>query len=234
MAQVGQIVYNIEDYMNTGGYVSSASTNPLSNRVYSMTDSGEENPNYNNQKIEIYTSKKIFQQLGFTDSITISKLGIQAPPGTKVHLNNGTDTDNEKIIMIGRTGVYELDENILIKDIYFEHPKNFILDEEKTASSLAAGIKGFKKAEEERQNSYTLLKSGENPFTGASVEIDSTEYWNLYTQIQNVYLEKYNIALGQYNTGINGIYVLPVDENGNIDEEKAYKDLLNVIVDFLY
>jgi hypothetical protein len=37
-----------------------------------------------------------------------------------------------KTIMIGRTGIYELDEDIAITSMYFVRPKNYIKDEEET------------------------------------------------------------------------------------------------------
>lgn len=42
----------------------------------------------------------------------ITKLGIQAPAGTRAYINN-------KTILIGRTGIYELDDDILINSISF-------------------------------------------------------------------------------------------------------------------
>lgn len=52
-----------------------------------------------------------------------NKIGIQAPPGTQVVMN---DTKN---IMIGRTGIYELDYDIKILTMYFVRPKKYIKDE---------------------------------------------------------------------------------------------------------
>lgn len=56
---------------------------------------------------------------------TITKLGIQAPPGTMLSINN-------KPILIGRTGIYELDDDITIDSLQFNYDtanlRNIIID----------------------------------------------------------------------------------------------------------
>ena len=55
----------------------------------------------------------------------VTKLGIQAPPGTIASING-------KPILIGRTGIYELDEDIKIESLSFnfntENLRNVIID----------------------------------------------------------------------------------------------------------
>lgn len=61
-------------------------------------------PSYNNPTNltgELLASGDLFSTYG-----PVSSLGIQGPPGLKFHLNNG---DNS--IIIGSTGIYELDMN---------------------------------------------------------------------------------------------------------------------------
>ena len=61
-----------------------------------------------------------------------NKLGIQAPPGTKAVING-------KEIMVGRTGIYELDEDIAITTLRFERPRKYIKDEDASKAAEAAG-----------------------------------------------------------------------------------------------
>jgi hypothetical protein len=64
----------------------------------------------------------------------MTKLGIQAPPGTKFTINN------DKNLIMGRTGVYELDEGFKVDELHFERPKKFQLDENQTNTALENGI----------------------------------------------------------------------------------------------
>ena len=70
-----------------------------------------------------------------------NKLGIQAPPGTKFYINSSASP-----IMIGRTGIYELDEDINVSSLKFEAPKNYELNEGKTQEHLVEGINQTKAA----------------------------------------------------------------------------------------
>lgn len=53
----------------------------------------------------------ILETLGLS---RISKLGIQAPNRTSIRINDG---NNEKTIMVGSTGIYELPEGIVITSL---------------------------------------------------------------------------------------------------------------------
>ena len=125
MANVGQIIYNLEDYNSSGGYISTANGN-TTQTITSATD-----PDYETNKIDIFTRNLV----EIYASKQFSKVGIQAPPGTKLVMNTN------KNIMIGRTGVYELDEDIAITGLYFLRPKNYILDTETTEKNLSDGKK---------------------------------------------------------------------------------------------
>lgn len=57
-----------------------------------------------------------------------TKVGIQAPPGAQVVMNAS------KTIMIGRTGIYELDEDIVITSMKFVRPTVYIKDEKESES----------------------------------------------------------------------------------------------------
>jgi hypothetical protein len=66
MASVGQIIYNLEDYNNSGGYISTSSSD-VNTTIYSVDDASA----YKNGKINIfqdiignYFSGKTFTKLG--------------------------------------------------------------------------------------------------------------------------------------------------------------------------
>lgn len=209
MATIGQVVYNLQDFHSSGGLISTSSKN-LSSTVTS------ESSGYAQDRLNIFTNDlvKLFNASSFI------KLGIQAPPGTKVKLNSN------KLVMIGRTGVYELDEDIKITGLQFERPKKYIIDTVATEQSLSEGIAGFEQAENDRK---TALQALDAAYAGQ--EKDSA-YWGQYTRIQDEYAKKYNEAQSKYIAGVNGIYVLPNTQNPNADEN--FEELYNVIVDFLY
>lgn len=239
--KVGQIIYNVQDYYNSGGYISSSIDSPLTSTVNSSSYTKEITDNtgtyivsgwdsYKAKCYPIINSKasgkpSIISAIGPINDTTIKKLGIQAPSGTKVHLNSGGKSD-EQIIMIGRTGMYELDENISITDIYFERPRNYILDEEATAAQLLLGKKNMQAAEKERENDIKILNEDQ------TIIKDSEEYWNRYIQINDKFQKAYDTAKGQYNIGVTGIYKLPNKDNPNAEEN--YKELYNIIIDFEY
>lgn len=230
--KVGQIIYNVQDYYNSGGYVSSSIDSPLTSTVNSSSYTKEITDDTGTHTVPDWDEYKkhcfpIINKKGIINAIKnpISKLGIQAPSGTKVHLNSGGQND-EQIIMIGRTGMYELDENISITDIYFERPRNYILDEEATTAQLLLGKKNMQAAEKERENDIKLLNEDQ------TIIKDSEEYWNRYIQINDKFQKAYDTAKGQYNIGVTGIYKLPNKDNPNAEEN--YKELYNIIIDFEY
>lgn len=214
MATVGQIIYNVEDYNSSGGYISTAMGN--TSKIVSSADKKYNNDfsEYQKDIIDIFNQNLV----SLYSSNKFSKLGIQAPSGTKVILN-----DNKEI-MIGRTGVYELNENINITNLKFIRPKKYILDEAQTAAELDEGKRLLREAEEFRENALIDL---DNRYTEKN-----EQYWNEYIEIQNEYTVKYDSALSRYTIGINGIYILPNPDN--IEADENYEILYNVIIDFLY
>lgn len=212
MATIGQVVYNLQDFHASGGLVSTSATNP-STTVSSLSDT------YESDRMNIFTQdlvKDVFKVSNFT------KLGIQAPPGTKVKLNSN------KIIMIGRTGVYELDEDVKISGLQFERPKKYIIDSVATQESLNKGIQGLSDAEDFRKTNMTNLDA---EYAGKDKD---DAYWATYTRIQNDYQTMYNTAQAEYIAGVNGIYGLPSEILPDASPDDDYEELYNVIIDFLY
>lgn len=151
-----------------------------------------------------------------------NKLGIQAKPGTIVVLN-----DN-KTIMVGQTGIYELDDNIAITSLYFNRPPKYTKDVEQSDAAITEGIAKIKAAEEKQQKGLAAL--GEEP--DRSDEAAFKSYWDKYNNIQTEFIKEYNEGLSLFQTGNTGIYRLPNPDN--IQAPENYDDLYDVIIDFIY
>lgn len=155
-----------------------------------------------------------------------NKLGVQAPPGTRMVMN---DT---KTIMVGRTGVYELDEDINVESMYFIRPKKYVKNEEASNNAIKEGREGMLEDDRIRTRALTQL-ANEYPHT-PTLESDPnyTDYWNRYNQIQSEYIASYQKHLSLFQSGSNGIYELPNPNNPN--DTSNFEDLQNVIIDFTY
>lgn len=123
---IGQIIYNLEDYAGTGGLLSTDKSNILNVVSSVWVENAEnklqpDNEAYENNRIDIF-SYNILSHYGIP---SVYKLGIQAPSGTKFYLNSTAvpQTDGTIIytggqeIIIGRTGIYELDDDIEVTSL---------------------------------------------------------------------------------------------------------------------
>lgn len=210
MAQIGQIVYNLEDYNSSGGFISTSKTDPS----ITTTDPADMVDIYGQNLVEFYRKGASF-----------TKVGIQAPPGTKFYA--GGSESSSKVIMVGRTGIYELDDEIIINYLRFVTPKKYILDEVNTNQELNLGISEINAAEKYRADELDKLNA---EYEDREKDI---EYWNRYSQIQSIYLNGdttilpplagYNEGLSHYRRGVNGVY-----------KQDGTKQLYNIIIDFLY
>lgn len=203
MPTVGQIYYNVVDN-NNGSYISSGQN--IFNDIVSTMGGG---------------------------NTRFTKLGVQAPPGTKVILN-----DNKEI-MVGKTGIYELDDNIYITSMYFVRPRRYIKDVEASEKAKQDGIAGMLAADNKRKAAmqelnadFPTIPTDEFLEDGETPDPNYKEYWDRYNDIQTEYITEYQEALNLFNTGSNGIYVLPNPNNVNAPEN--FEDLYNVIIDFIY
>lgn len=106
--QVGQIVYKLQNYQQ----------NMISTNTNGSVVAGEGN---------LDMTKDLFNQ--FQDGVPfknakVSKLGVQAPPHIRMVIDN-------RNIQVGNTGIYELDDNIIIQNIRFiegQELHNVIID----------------------------------------------------------------------------------------------------------
>lgn len=153
----------------------------------------------NPSNINIFNN--ILNQIGVS---SIKKLGIQAPNGTICYVNG-------QEIMIGRTGMYELDEVIIVSSLYFVKKQIYILDSAATADQLEDSKRRIDQLEAKRQADTALL-----------IKTDP-DYYKKYIEIQEEFYKGYSIALELYNEALQGIYI-----NG------GEEDLENIIIDFLY
>ena len=132
-----------------------------------------------------------FFDTNLIDGKTVTKLGIQAEPGTKVQVNT-------KDIMIGRTGIYELDADIRITTVIFPTPTNYIKLVNDTNNELEDGGQGLIAIEKERSDalaelgsapSLFYLKSGKTYYTNTGLS-DNPVTVTRNTAIYNVDLEQ--------------------------------------------
>ena len=107
---VGQIIYNLKDYRNQYNYMSTSNSNITqilySNSINKNADCSvaiNSSASSNYKKIDIY-DENLIGKSSLIGVEKIKKLGVQAPAGTKFIING------DKEIMVGRTGIYELDD----------------------------------------------------------------------------------------------------------------------------
>lgn len=144
-----------------------------------------------------------------------TKVGIQAPPGAQVVMNAS------KTIMIGRTGIYELDEDIVITSMKFVRPTVYIKDEEESESKKQEGEKIIKEAKAALEAAIAAL--GEEP-TDPTSDAYKT-YWSGYNEANETYITAFQKGSAILNQGLNGVYK---------EDKTVIGELDNVIVDFIY
>lgn len=144
-----------------------------------------------------------------------TKVGIQAPPGAQVVMNAS------KTIMIGRTGIYELDEDIVITSMKFVRPTVYIKDEKESESKKQEGEKIIKDAKVALEAAIAAL--GEEP-TDPTSDAYKT-YWNGYNEANETYITAFQKGNAILNQGLNGVYK---------EDKTVIGELDNVIVDFIY
>lgn len=182
----------------------------------------------NNSGSYVSSGQNIFSDIiAQVGASQFNKVGVQAPAGTKIVMNES------KTIMVGRTGIYELDDDIAITNMYFIRPRKYEKDEEASQQAIEQGTEGMQAADKKRADDLEQFYK-ENPVI-PDPDTDPEgyrAYWDSYNNIQTTYIEAYQTALSLYNQGVNGIYVLSNPDN--IDAPENYQDLYNVIIDFIY
>lgn len=166
-----------------------------------------------------------------------TRLGIQAPPGTKVVLNRTHS------VIIGRTGVYELEADIT--HMYFVKMRKYERDEEAILKAKYDGSKMMHDAEVARIADMSALP-WTNDFPASEEQWEdwqssagdkSETYWNKYIEYESKFdngenKDGYNAGLALYQKGRNGIYKLPYPEDPS--DDRNFIDLRNIVIDFIY
>lgn len=156
-----------------------------------------------------------------------NKLGIQAPAGTKFYINSSTSP-----IMIGRTGIYELDEDINVNFLRFEAPKNYELNEAETQKHLANGVSQSKTAKTFYDN--YMIKIAGLPGNKDSQGNYTAQYWQDYNVVyQGGTLSNKEVIETGYAAQMEGAYSEIIRGINGVYEEKGVKEINNVIIDFL-
>lgn len=182
----------------------------------------------NNSGSYVSSGQNIFSDIiAQVGASQFNKVGVQAPAGTKIVMNES------KTIMVGRTGIYELDDDIAITNMYFIRPRKYEKDEEASQQAIEQGTAGMQAADKKRSEDLERFYKENPDMPDQDTDPEGYRaYWDSYNNIQTTYIEAYQTALSLYNQGVNGIYVLPNPDN--IDAPENYQDLYNVIIDFIY
>lgn len=130
--------------------------------------------------------------------------------------------NGDKEIMVGRTGIYELDENFTVTELGFIRPRKYELSVGQTQDAL--------------NNGMTQLETAKKNFDAAvaaiTAEEGTAEYWKQYNTCYSDYRREYQTAYALFLQGVNGIYIRPNENDADADEN--FEELENIIIDFLY
>lgn len=251
MADIGQLYYQVEQVSADGQSISQKSSPEIETsglELFATYNSAGEliTPNIVTQYISIK---------GFvpSPSARFTRIGIQAPPGTKVVLNKTHS------IMIGRTGIFELEADI--SSMYFLKTRQYTEDDDAMIRARRNGARHMKAAEEQRDlvlAAITTPEPTDNP-GGADDDYNKQKsdypYWRAYMKVEddfhdvgypNVEIEvlddndevttepvmSYDKAKALYMTGINGIFRLPNPDDPS--DPDNYVDIKNIVIDFLW
>lgn len=135
------------------------------------------------------------------------KVGIQAPAGTQAVIDGQT-------IMVGRSGIYELDDGIAINSLKFVQPVKYVRDEATSNQHMDEGIAGMNEAQAIIKEIY--YDENGNPKDPSSITEEDLK-------TGNEACIAYNEAYKKYLSGKNGIYT-----KGEVT------DLKNIVIDFTY
>ena len=212
---LGQIIYNVEDYSGTGSIISTGID------MQNHTEEEFNRPNSQYTKINIFESNFLTKLKGVKN---ITKLGIQAPPGTKFVFNTIVSPGNEiqgPQIMIGQSGIYELDENLNMDGLTFIRPKGYALDLNKSDQLVNDGKGLMSQAKENFERRYKNICD----LYGSAQDSNSNQkFWQEYEAIHKDYVTEYNLGRSMYVQGVSGVYI----------QDDLKRDLRNVIIDFIY
>lgn len=125
--------------------------------------------------------------------------------------------------MVGRTGIYELNDDIVISSLKFIKPQEYVLNEELSKQIQGQGIKVMKEARDKFLATINQLTQEASQAPDAS--ITGSDYWEKFNKAHQTYVERYQKGLGLYLKGKSGMYT---------KKNNSATDLYNIIIDFTY
>ena len=154
----------------------------------------------------------------------ITKLGVQASPGTQLKINCVNAASPGMSIIVGRSGIYELDERINVHQLSIIRTPLYQLDVEQTQQAQADSIINL-------ANFVDMVES--NPLPSTWDEKAMTDWIGLIqtnsgdniTQAMEYYYNGYI----KFLQGKHGIY-----EPVMINNIPAYEPVKNLIIDYIY
>lgn len=125
--------------------------------------------------------------------------------------------------MVGRTGIYELNDDIVISSLKFIRPQEYVLNEELSKQIQIQGTAVMKEARDEFLATINQLtqEASQTPDTSAT----GSDYWEKFNKAHQIYIKKYQTGLGLYLKGKSGMYT---------KKDNSATDLYNIIIDFTY
>lgn len=167
------------------------------------------------------------------------KIGVQAPPGTKMRINS-------QIILIGRSGTYEL-EGIDIQSFNFELEPIYQKSEEETNKKILEAQKYFNQCKafynqlvDTAEDEATFYKNWAEYYNG---NLKREFYYNKNTNVYdfiNTYEDEawekiigyqgYLVAQNTYELGQYGVYIELKDQ---VTGEPIVKQLKNIVIDYI-
>lgn len=186
-------------------------------------------------------TQNLFQQSGKK----VTKLGIQAPAGTRFYINTTNQDVNKIECLIGKTGMYELDEdNLIIQHLSFASQYKKVFNKDKTQAYANAGkniitIVGYNR---DMRYKYVDWKNYQS-VAELTVYQDETV---TYRELDKDRLEKYgterteDITLEQmneiediyYEDYLTGYNLIIKAENGLYDDSDVIV-FQNIIIDYV-
>lgn len=184
---------------------------------YHIMEMGNENNSIGVTQIDYPRNINIYDDIFTQEAVahlnnrTITKLSVTAQPGTKIIINS------DKEIMIGRSGVYEV-EDVEITSLYFKKTYKMEINDGKSNKSLKDGYKSIYDAITVLQG-LGLTDPGESDYA-------VTHKDDIKQNINTILQQGNNIVAGcnEFNTGYNGIY----------KTTSEVLELNNVIIDYVY
>lgn len=183
----GQLVYNLRDYSGENATVSSESLKEIKHLsdIDNLVEKGS--------------------------GTRWSKVTIQAPPYSRWLVKQATGNKLDKIIRVGKSGVFEFDQEAAVEYLSYIPTYNNILNKSKTNKMLKDAIDGFQKIENNRKVNENLWQ--DDDFVKITINGSSLEPSAVWKWVK----DNHHLAPGiiQFNKSLS------FDENGRLIDEKG-------------